>query len=152
MAIVTPDDLFLHDLRPLARAERQSTSPKAERGPSVPKRKATLPGRGDPGEAHFERLERVFTLLNTRARGDAVFGPIDQAAGLVGQIDHDGSPNTRGREAVLVTLVRLIAKYESAHKLALVALARQMANPLAGAPLKSTQAGADVRTARHPVI
>ena len=138
MTIETLDDLFLHTLKDVLYAERKilKALPKMERKASDPKLKAALSSHRDQTEDQVVRLEEVFEILGKPARGakcDAMVGLIDEAEGLMGEIE---DPETM--DAALISLAQAVEHYEIARYGTLVAWAKQLGQHKAAALLKET--------------
>lgn len=138
MTIKTLDDLFLHTLKDVLYAERKilKALPKMERKASDAKLKAALSSHRDETEDHVLRLEEVFDSLGKPARGakcDAMVGLIDEAEGLMADID-DGET----MDAALISLAQAVEHYEIARYGTLVAWAKELGHSKAAALLKET--------------
>ena len=138
MSIANLDELFLHTLKDVLYAERKilKALPKMERRASDPKLKAALSSHREETEEHVVRLEEVFDGLGKPARGakcDAMVGLIDEAEGLMADID-----DAETMDAALISLSQAVEHYEIARYGTLVAWARQLGNPKAATLLKAT--------------
>lgn len=138
MTIKTLDDLFLHTLKDVLYAERKilKALPKMERKASDAKLKTALSSHRDETEDHVLRLEQVFDSLGKPARGakcDAMVGLIDEAEGLMADID-DGET----MDAALISLAQAVEHYEIARYGTLVAWAKELGHSKAAALLKET--------------
>ena len=138
MTIANLDELFLHTLKDVLYAERKilKALPKMERRASDPKLKAALSSHREETEEHVVRLEEVFDGLGKPARGakcDAMVGLIDEAEGLMADID-----DAETMDAALISLSQAVEHYEIARYGTLVAWARQLGNPKAATLLKAT--------------
>ena len=138
MTIANLDELFLHTLKEVLYAERKilKALPKMERRASDPKLKAALSSHREETEEHVVRLEEVFDGLGKAARGakcDAMVGLIDEAEGLMADID-----DAETMDAALISLSQAVEHYEIARYGTLVAWAKQLGNPKAATLLKAT--------------
>ncbi|WP_333826350.1 YciE/YciF ferroxidase family protein [Pararhodobacter sp.] len=138
MTIETLEDLFLHTLKDVLYAERKilKALPKMERRASDKALRSALSAHRDETEDHVVRLEEVFESLGKPARGakcDAMVGLIDEAEGLMADIDDAGT-----MDAALISLAQAVEHYEIARYGTLVAWARQLGHPRAAALLKTT--------------
>jgi len=138
MTIETLNDLFLHNLKDVLYAERKilKALPEMERKATDPKLKATLASHRGENEDQIVRLEEVFASLGKPARGakcDAMVGLIDEAEGLMADID-----DAETMDAALISLVQAVGHYEIARYGTLVAWAKQLGYVKAAALLKAT--------------
>ena len=138
MTIANLDELFLHTLKDVLYAERKilKALPKMERKAGDPKLKAALSSHRDETEEHVVRLEEVFDALGKPARGakcDAMVGLIDEAEGLMADID-----DAETMDAALISLAQAVEHYEIARYGTLVAWAGQLGHAKAVALLKAT--------------
>jgi len=138
MTIQTLDDLFVHTLKDVLYAERKilKALPKMERKASDTKLKAALAHHRDETEGQIVRLEEVFDTLGKPARGakcDAMVGLIDEAEGLMAEID---DPETM--DAALISLAQAVEHYEIARYGTLVAWAKELGRPEVSILLKAT--------------
>ncbi|MBK5927444.1 ferritin-like domain-containing protein [Rhodobaculum claviforme] len=138
MMIANLDALYLHTLKDVLYAERRilKALPRMERKASDPKLKAALSSHRDETEEHVLRLEKVFDALGKPARGakcDAMVGLIDEAEGLMADID-----DAETMDAALISLAQAVEHYEIARYGTLVAWAGQLGHPKAVALLKAT--------------
>jgi ferritin-like metal-binding protein YciE len=138
MPIETLNDLFVHTLKDVLYAERRilKALPGMERKSSDARLKATLSAHRDETEAQILRLEEVFESLGKPARGakcDAMVGLIDEAEGLMAEID---DPETM--DAAIISLAQAVEHYEIARYGTLVAWAKQLGMPKIAALLKTT--------------
>ena len=138
MTIANLDELFLHTLKDVLYAERKilKALPKMERKAGDPKLKAALSSHRDETEEHVVRLEEVFDALGKPARGakcDAMVGLIDEAEGLMADID-----DAETMDAALISLAQAVEHYEIARYGTLVAWAGQLGHAKVVALLKAT--------------
>lgn len=138
MTIATLDDLFLRTLKDVLYAERKilRALPRMERKASDPKLKAALAAHRDETEEHVTRLETVFESIGKPARGakcDAMVGLIDEAEGLMTEID-----DTETMDAALISLVQAVEHYEIARYGTLIAWAAKLGKPEAAGLFKTT--------------
>lgn len=138
MAIATLSDLFLHTLKDVLYAERKTLKalPKMERNATDPKLRDAFALHREETETHIIRLEEVFEDLGKAARGakcDAMVGLIDEADGLIEEID-----NSDTMDAALISLGQAIEHYEIARYGTLVAWATQLGHARAVDLLKRT--------------
>jgi ferritin-like metal-binding protein YciE len=138
MKIETLDDLFLHTLRDILYAERKilRAMPKMERRATDPRLKEALSLHHTETEDHVARLEEVFDTLDKPARGakcDAMVGLIEEAEGLMADIDDDET-----MDAALISLAQAIEHYEIARYGTLVAWARELGHAKAEKLLNET--------------
>lgn len=138
MTIASLDALFLHTLKDVLYAERKilKALPGMERKATDAGLKAALASRRDETEDQVARLEAVLDSLGKPARGakcDAIVGLIDEAEGLMADID-----DSETMDAALISLAQAVEHYEIARYGTLVAWAKQLGQPKSAALLKAT--------------
>lgn len=138
MTIKTLDDLFLHTLKDILYAERKilKALPKMAKKATDKDLTAALTSHQEETEDHILRLEEVFEGLGIPARGakcDAMVGLIDEAEGLMADID-----DAETMDAALISLAQAVEHYEIARYGTLVAWAKQLGKTDAAKLLEET--------------
>ena len=122
----TFQELFLHTLRDIYHGEKQllRALPKMAKKAETPELKDALTAHRDETLGQVERLERVFELLDTRARGEpchAIEGLIEEGKEVMEEVG-----DAEVRDAGIIAAAQAVEHYEIARYGTLVAWARQL--------------------------
>ncbi len=126
MAIKTMDDLFLHTLKDIYYAERQTLKfmPKVAKAAMSEDFKACLDQHRTETEGQVERLAQIFEMLGKPARGvrcEAIDGLLEEAAGVMEEVE-----DPEVKDAAMLASVQATEHYEITRYGTLVAWAREL--------------------------
>ena len=108
------DDLFLDTLKDIYYAEKQilKALPKMAKAAQDPELKAGFAEHRDQTEVHVERLEQIFEMLGTPARGkqcDAIIGILEEGKSIM-----DDYKGAIALDAGLIAAAQAVEHYEMA--------------------------------------
>jgi ferritin-like metal-binding protein YciE len=108
------DDLFLDTLKDIYYAEKQilKALPKMAKAAQDPELKAGFAEHRDQTEVHVERLEQIFEMLGTSARGkqcDAIIGILEEGKSIM-----DDYKGAIALDAGLIAAAQAVEHYEMA--------------------------------------
>ncbi len=126
MALKTLNDLFLHTLKDIYYAERQilRALPKMAKQAGSPELKKAIEKHRAETEGQVERLQRVFEMCNTAARGvrcDAIEGILSEANEVMEEIE-----DPQVKDAGMIASAQAVEHYEITRYGTLVAWAEQL--------------------------
>jgi ferritin-like metal-binding protein YciE len=126
MALKTLNDLFLHTLKDIYYAERQilRALPKMAKQAGSPELKQAIEKHRAETEGQVERLQRVFEMCNTAARGvrcDAIEGILSEANEVMEEID-----DPQVKDAGMIASAQAVEHYEITRYGTLIAWAQQL--------------------------
>ncbi len=138
MAIKTPQDLFLNELRDIYHAEKQilKALPKMAKQASHPELKQALEQHVEETRGQVERIEQVFEMLDVGKRAkrcEAMEGLIEEARGHMEEIE-----NKSLLDPAMIICQQKVEHYEIAGYGSLVALANQLGHNEAAQLLAQT--------------
>ena len=122
----TLDDLFLDTLKDIYYAEKQIVKalPKMAKAATSPELKAGFEKHLEETEGHVDRLEQIFEIIGTPARGktcEAMLGILEEGKSIM-----DEFKDTAALDAGLVSAAQAVEHYEIARYGTLKAWANQM--------------------------
>ncbi len=134
----TLDDLFLHMLRDVYHGEKQilRALPKMSKAATNPELRQALDQHREETLGQVERLEKVFEIMDKRARGE----PCEAIQGLVeeGREVMEEASDKEVADAGIIASAQAVEHYEIARYGTLCAWARQIGKPDAAKLLEQT--------------
>jgi ferritin-like metal-binding protein YciE len=114
MKLDSLEDLFVEQLRDLYDAEKQLVKalPKMAKAASAPKLKAAFEGHLEETKHQVERLERIFTSLGEKPKGEscaAMEGLVKEGGEMISE---EGDPHVK--DAGLIACAQRVEHYEMA--------------------------------------
>ena len=126
MAMKTLDDLFVHFLRDMYDAEKQilKALPKMARKAESEELRSAFEHHQQETQGQVERLERIFEMRNTRARGitcEAIDGIIEEGKEIMSETE-----DADARDAGMIAAAQAVEHYEITRYGTMAAWARQL--------------------------
>lgn len=126
MPIKTMEDLFLHTLKDIYYAEKQSLKamPRIAKAANSPEFRQCMEQHRSETEAQVERLGRIFEMLGKPARGvrcEAIDGILEEAAGVMEEVE-----DPEVRDAAMLASVQAVEHYEITRYGTLAAWAKEL--------------------------
>lgn len=138
MGISNLDEAFVHTLKDIYYAEKHiyKAQPKVAKKVSDSELKAALEHHHEETKTHVERLEKVFSLIGEKAKGEkcpAIEGILDEVEELMGEAEKGET-----LDAVVIGAAQAVEHYEIARYGTLIAWAKQLGHSEAVKLLEET--------------